>query len=132
MTVVVDASSVVAAAIDTGRVGVWADALLADHDLVAPHLLPVEVAHTLRRAVLANDLADEAASVAYAEVQKLRVELFAYGPLGSRAWELRRNVTMYDAWYVALAESIGVPLVTLDRRLARAAGPRCEFLTPAG
>ena len=43
---------------------------------------------------------------------------------------LRENVTSYDAWYVALAEALDCPLVTLDRRLSRASGPTCEFITP--
>ncbi|MGI9033553.1 MAG: type II toxin-antitoxin system VapC family toxin [Acidimicrobiales bacterium] len=47
-----------------------------------------------------------------------------------RVWELRRVVTAYDAWYVAVAESLSVPLATLDRKLGRAPGPRCAFEMP--
>ena len=66
--------------------------------------------------------------MAHHDLLGLRVELFAYEPFGPRAWELRGNLTTYDAWYVALAEDLGSPLATLDRRLSRAAGPRCGFL----
>jgi predicted nucleic acid-binding protein len=64
------------------------------------------------------------------DLQRLSVELFPYGPLAERIWELRANVTPYDAWYVALSEELGVPLLTLDGRLARAPGPTCRFELP--
>ena len=60
----------------------------------------------------------------------LDLELFAFDAFAERIWELRRNVTAYDAWYVALAESLKVPLATLDESLANATGPKCRFLTP--
>jgi predicted nucleic acid-binding protein len=59
----------------------------------------------------------------------IRVDLFPYDPFADRVWELRQNVTAYDAWHVALAESLSAPLATLDGRLRRAVGPRCSFLT---
>ena len=68
--------------------------------------------------------------MAHADLLDLRVELFPYAPFASRVWELRDNVTSYDAWYVALAESLGSSLVTLDQKLAQATGPRCDFETP--
>jgi predicted nucleic acid-binding protein len=129
MTVVVDASVVVAALVDTGQSGLWAEPLLLE-DLAAPHLMPVEVASVLRRAVNAGDLSDDVASLAHADLVDLRVELFAYELVAPRAWELRHDVSATDAWYVAVAEELGAPLATLDRRLVRAAGPRCEFLCP--
>ena len=58
------------------------------------------------------------------------VELFPYAPFASRVWELRDNLTSYDAWYIALAESLGVGVATLDRRMAQAPGPRCTFEMP--
>jgi predicted nucleic acid-binding protein len=60
----------------------------------------------------------------------LRVDLYPFAPLAVRIWEMRDDVRCYDAWYVALAELLDAPVVTLDRRLARSAGPRCEFRTP--
>ena len=130
MTVVVDASCVVAALIDTGPVGAWAVQVLESEDLAAPHLLPVEVASILRRGTLTGSLTADAAALAHSDLMALRVTLFPYEPLAMRVWELRKNVVPYDAWYVAVAESIGAPLATLDRRLARAPGTRCEFETP--
>lgn len=130
MTLVIDASAVVAALVDSGRDGVWALAVMEDETLVAPHLMPVEASNIMRRAVLAGDLTDDVASLAHTDLVDLPVGLFAYEPLAERVWELRRVITSYDAWYVALAEALDAPLATLDARLARARGPRCVFRTP--
>jgi predicted nucleic acid-binding protein len=130
MTLVVDASVVVAALVDSGPTGEWSEEVLLSDHLAAPHLMPVEVANVLRRASLSGEVSPDVASLAHADLQALRVELFPYEPAALRAWELRGNLTMYDAWYVATAELLGAKLATLDRRLARAAGPRCGFLLP--
>lgn len=130
MTLVVDASLVVAALVDGGRTGQWAEFALASEPLAAPHLMPVEVANILRRAVLARDITDDVAALAHADLLLLRVELFPYATVAPRAWELRANLTAYDACYVALAEALNAPLATLDGKLARAPGPRCKFQTP--
>lgn len=131
MTLVADASVVVAALVDDGPDGRWAETTLAAHDLAAPHLMPAEVANILRRAALGGELGSDTAALAHADVLDLRVSLFPYEPFAARVWELRENVTAYDAWYVALAEQLDSPLATLDQRLARAAGPRCEILMPS-
>ena len=60
----------------------------------------------------------------------LELELHLFEPFSDRIWELRHNLTSYDAWYVALAESLDMPLATLDNRLAGTEGPKCRFLTP--
>jgi predicted nucleic acid-binding protein len=130
VTVVVDSSVVVAALVADGAVGEWASSLLASQALAAPHLLPVEVANVLRRAARSGDITGDVAVLAHADLLELNVELFAYGPFGPRVWELRDSLTAYDAWYVALAEELDVPVATLDVRLARAPGPTCEFTTP--
>jgi predicted nucleic acid-binding protein len=130
VSLVVDAGLVVAALVDGGSDGVWAESILGAGDLAAPHLMPVEVANVLRRAVRARDISDEIASLAHRDLLGLRVELFPYEPFAARVWELRSNTTAYDAWYVALAESLDAPLATLDRKLSRAAGPRCKFRVP--
>ncbi len=130
MTVVVDSSAVVAALIGDSITASWADGELRRDALAAPHLMPVEAVNILRRRVLDGSISHDAAACANNELLQLPVELFSYEPHGRRVWELRNNLTAYDAWYVALAESLGVPLVTLDGRLARAPGPRCEFRLP--
>lgn len=129
MTLVVDASTVVAALVDSGAGGHWAEELLATESLVAPHLLPAEVASVLHRAALGGDISHDVASLAHGDLIDLRVELVPYDPFAERVWELRSNITAYDAWYVAVAEAFAVPLATLDARLVRATGPRCEFST---
>lgn len=130
MSVVVDASAVVAALVGGGDEGAWAESELAHDDLAAPHLMPVEVANILRRSVQAGTLSADAAALAHADLLVLPVVLFPYEPSAERAWALRENLSAYDAWYVALAEGLGADLMTLDLRLARAPGVRCGFRTP--
>jgi len=130
MTLVIDSGLVVAALVDSGEVGTWADRLLATDDLAAPHLMLVEATNVLRRAAMAGEISADTAALAHADLLSLRVELFAYEPFATRVWELRDNVTAYDGWYVALAESLGARFATLDLRLAKASGPRCDFVTP--
>ena len=127
---VVDASVVVSALIGTDIDGAWASSLLLAGPLCAPHLMPVEVASVLRRAAMAGELSADAASLAYADLLDLRVELYPFAPVAVRVWEMRANVRSYDGWYVALAELLGAPIATLDRRLASSPGLRCEFRTP--
>lgn len=122
MTLVVDAS-VVAALIDNGPNGAWAAGLLSTHPLAAPHLLPVEATNILRRAALHGEASDALSSLAQADLLDLRITLLPFEPFAERVWELRFGVSAYDAWHVALAETLGVPLATLDERLGRAAGP---------
>jgi len=130
VTRVVDASIVVSALVDSGPAGVWAEAQLEKGSLAAPHLMLVEGANILRRAVLCGDISADAGTLAHADLAHLRVELFPYEPFADRVWELRANLTAYDAWYVAVAEALGAELITLDGRLARATGPRCTIVTP--
>jgi predicted nucleic acid-binding protein len=128
VTLVVDASMVVAALVDSGADGRWAEPLLTSDSLAAPHLLMAEAANILRRSALAGAITADQASLAHADLLDLRVELFPYAPFASRVWELRENVTCYDAWYVAIAEALNAPFATLDARLAKAPGPRCRFM----
>jgi predicted nucleic acid-binding protein len=127
---VVDASVVVAALVDGGPDGRWAEQVLTSGALAAPHLLPAEVANVVRRAAQAGRVSADAATLAHADLLALRVGLFPYDPFAGRIWELRANITCCDAWYVALAEHLGCPLATLDGRLARAAGVRCAVRLP--
>jgi len=130
VTLVVDASLVIAALVDSGADGSWAEGIVGSDALAAPHLLPVEVANVLRRASMAGDISADSASLAHADLLRLRVDLFGYEPFAERVWALRDTLTAYDGWYVALAETLDAPLATLDRRLARSPGPRCRFVIP--
>ena len=116
---------------DTGPVGDWCAGTIAAGGLVAPHLLPVEVAHALRRAARLGLIGAEHATLAHGDLVRLRIDLVPYGPLAERVWGLRDTVRNYDAWYVAVAEALDRPLATLDERLLGATGPRCRFITPA-
>lgn len=130
MTLVPDASTVVAGLVDSGDAGRWAEHILFSDVLVAPHLLPVEVTNVLRRSSNAGHVSADVAALAHADLLDLRVELFPYAVVAERVWELRGTITAYDAWYVAVAELLDAPLATLDRRLADAPGPRCAFVLP--
>jgi predicted nucleic acid-binding protein len=130
VTLVIDASVVVSALVDTSSTGTWAESLLTGEQLSAPHAMPAEAANVLRRTAAAGAITPDVAAMAHADLLSLRVELFPYAPFAARVWELRANVTCYDAWYVALAELLGCKVGTLDLRLARAAGPRCGFELP--
>jgi predicted nucleic acid-binding protein len=89
MTVVVDASVVVAALVSTDATGKWAESVLAGEPLAAPHLMPVEAASILHRAELAGEISADAASLAHADLRRLRVEYFPYDLFAERIWELR-------------------------------------------
>lgn len=130
MTIVVDSSVVVAALIDDGPAGDWARQGLRPETLTAPAHLFVEVSAVLRRAVLAGAVPREVAALAHRDLVQLPVTVFPFEPLADRVWELHPAVTSYDAAFVALAEELGAPLWTLDLRLTRSSGPRCDFRSP--
>jgi len=131
VTLVVDASVIVAWLVDGGNVGTWAQQRVDGSALAAPHLMPAEATNILRRAARVGDISQDVAALAFHDLLDLRVEYYPFEPFADRVWELRSDVASYDAWYVALAETLHSPLATLDRRLSRAPGPRCEFLVPA-
>jgi predicted nucleic acid-binding protein len=89
VTVVVDASVVVAGLAGAGATGEWAESVLAGEPLAAPHLMPAEAASILHRAELAGEISADAASLAHADLRRLRVEYFPYDPFAERIWELR-------------------------------------------
>jgi predicted nucleic acid-binding protein len=130
LSTVIDSSVVVAALVDTGANGAWAENILQRDDLYAPELLRVEAASVLRRLERAKEITEREANAAFEDLMELSVELHTFEVFSERVWELRHNVTSYDAWYVALAEALNLPLATLDGRLAKAEGPKCQFLTP--
>lgn len=125
-----DASAVAAVLLDAGPDGRWATDALTGADLAAPSLLAFETANIIRRHELAVLITADQAAQAHSDLMELAIEQWPYELLATRAWQLRPNLTTYDAAYVALAELIGAPLVTLDRRIERAPGLRCRILTP--
>jgi predicted nucleic acid-binding protein len=122
---------VLAALLDSGRDGQWATARLAGAGLFAPTLLPVECANVIRRAELSGAVSADQAAQAHADLLDLAIDLWPYDVLAPRAWELRANLSSYDAAYVALAEVLAIPLVTLDRRILRAPGITCLVSVPS-
>jgi len=131
MTRVVDASVVISALVATDDRSTWAEEQCVGDALVAPHLLPAEVASQLRRSAASGLLPQEIAALALDDLADLAITYYGAEPHLARIWELRDNLTAYDAWYVALAESLQAPLATLDLQLASAPGSRCTFLTPS-
>lgn len=91
----------------------------------APHLLPAEVASVCRRLVRVGRLDVGVATAAMSRLERMRLDLHAFAPYRDRVWELRENATVYDAWYLALAERLDEPLVTTDNKLAQVPGIRC-------
>lgn len=130
MTLVVDSSAVVAGLVDSDSTGQWVEGLLAENRLAAPHLVLVEVANILRRLELAGVISADNAAMAYADLLDMPIALYPFEPFAARVWALRQTVTAYDAWYVALAESLDASLITLDEKLANAPGPQCSIQTP--
>lgn len=130
MSAVVDASVLVAATADAGPDGAWAEAVLAEGEIVCPHLVLVEATNILRRLERATPLTRLEATAAQRDLLRLDLTLVPFAPFADRIWELRGTVTAYDAWYVAVAEAFDLTLATLDRRLARASGPACTFRCP--
>jgi predicted nucleic acid-binding protein len=94
---------------------------------VVPHLADSEVAHALRAQVLRGRVGADHARVALMRWARLGVRRYAAVGLLPRIWELRDNLTAYDATYVALAEQLACELVTADARLAGAPGPTCPI-----
>lgn len=130
MSAILDASVLVASTVDSGRNGVWAESIVAGGDLFAPHLVLVEATNILRRLERAHQLNETEAAAARLDIVRLTIGLVPFEPFTDRVWELRSNLTSYDAWYVAVAEALDLPLATLDMRLSRASGPSCRFMLP--
>ena len=103
---------------------------MGDHALVAPHLIDAEVAHALRGRALGRKIRSDVAVELLGVWAGLAVERTPITGLLSRIWELRDNLTAYDAAFVATAEALDLPLVTADRRLAAAPGLHCAVQVP--
>jgi len=121
--IVVDASAVVEVLLRTpGAEAVEPWLFDRQRTLHAPHLLDVEIAHVVRRYAATGEIDHERGREALADLADIPVQRYPHGFLLPRVWQLRNNLTAYDAVYVALAEVLDAPLLTRDQRLAAAAG----------
>lgn len=114
------------ALVDTERSGALARHRLRDERLNAPELIDIEVLSTLRRGVLSGRIGQPQAARALIRLNRMPLRRHSHRSLAHRCWDLRDNLTPYDAAYVALAERLGEVLVTSDGRVARAPGLRCS------
>jgi predicted nucleic acid-binding protein len=129
IVIVVDASVLAVALADDGPDGDNARSRLRSERLAAPELVDLEVASVLRRQLRHGDIDDRRASQALTDLIDLPLRRASHKPLLARCWELRGNLTVYDAAYVALAEVLDATLLTGDGRMSRATGPRCRIET---
>jgi predicted nucleic acid-binding protein len=132
--IVLDASAVVELLLSTRTGRLVADRLsVLPTPAHVPHLLAVEVTHALRRLVATTAITSADAHDALVVLGQLDVRRWEHEPMLRRAWQLRENLTIYDAMYVVLAEALDVPLLTTDRRLGGSIGhqARIEVLTAA-
>lgn len=121
--IVVDASAIVALLLSLEGSDEVTDRISgAGQSLHAPDLLGAEVAQVLRRYSLTGDLDDARGRDALVDFADLGIERYGHEPFLPRVWELRHNLTAYDALYVALAEALDVPVLTMDGRLATSPG----------
>ena len=121
---------IVAALVDSGPHGDWAEEVLAGGLLQAPELVRAEATNIFRRLKRAKLIATPEAKAALDDLMQLDIDLFPFEPFACRICELRHNVTSYDAWCVAIAEALKLPLATLDEPLSKSNGITCKFPTP--
>lgn len=129
---VIDASVLAVALVDDGHEGGLVRSRLRGERLTAPALIDLEVTSAWRGLVRAGHLASARAESAVDDLRARPLQRVQHAPLLPRCWELRDNLTIYDAVYVALAEALGITLLTGDVRLSRAAGPRCTVEVLSG
>jgi len=127
---VCDASAVAALLLDSGPDGQWVTQTVESGEIAAPALVTYETANVIRKHELAGQISPDQSAQAHADLLDLAIELWPYDLLAARAWELRLNLSIYDATYVALAEITDLTLITLDKRLARAPSTKCQIATP--
>lgn len=125
--IVVDASVLVNVLGDDGDDGRRARDRLAAQSLAAPDLVDLEVAAVFRKFCAAKRFDAQRASQALSDLRDLRMDRIPHRELIRRCWELRQNVTIYDASYIAVAELFGATLVTADVRLAKVPGAKCKI-----
>lgn len=124
--IVVDASVLAPALADDSIDGDQARARLRDETLTAPDLIDLEIASVFRRLSLAGQLPTPRCELALSDLIALPLRRMPHRPMLQRCWSLRENLTIYDAAYIALAETLDLVLVTSDARLSRAPGLQCD------
>lgn len=129
---VIDASVLAVALVDDGPDGDTARERLRGEALAAPSLIDLEVVSVWRGLARGGHLDTRRADLALDDLRAIPIQRVDHIPLIQRCWELRDNLTIYDATYVALAEALGATLLTGDQRLARATGSTCpvEVIAP--
>ena len=130
MTLVLDASVLVAALVQSNEAGAWAESVIARGTLAAPELVLAETANILRRLERARLVTAFESQSAFADMLRLDIEFFPFAPFANRVWALRENLTSHDAWYVSLSEALDCPLATTDKKLARSSASTCVFMLP--
>ena len=121
--IVVDPSAVLEALLQTPAAGPVESRMFdSRRTLHAPHLLDVEIAHVLRRYAMAGDIDRDPGAAVLADLADLPLRRYSHDFLLPRIWQLRNNLTAYDAVYVALAEALDAPPLTRDKRLPAVAG----------
>ncbi len=124
---VIDASVLAVALLDDGPDGDVVRHRLRGEQLAAPALIDLEVASVWRGLARGGHLDPRRVGLALDDLRDLPIQRVEHTPFLARCWELRNNLTIYDAAYVALAEAIHAPLLTGDRRLSGSTGPRCAI-----
>jgi predicted nucleic acid-binding protein len=119
---VVDTSAVLAALIGQPGPSDLNERLADDGDLHAPHLIDIELLHALRRLTMKGQLSEDRAADARGDFVELTIVRYPHVNLMDRIWELRHNLTAYDAAFIALSEILQVPLITCDAALASVPG----------
>ena len=124
---VVDASVIAPAVADGGSDGIRYRQRLHGEQIAAPDLLRIEVLSVIRRQLHVGTIDATQAEQAVTDLLDLPITVYPTAPLLLRSWQLRDNLTAYDACYIALAETLSCSLLTADIRLTRAPGARCAF-----
>jgi predicted nucleic acid-binding protein len=131
--IVLDASAAIDYLVHSGERAEWVrERVVRETDLVAPHIIDLEVVSALRKLVARAEVSRRQAENALADFADLEVDRYPVTSFLDRIWQLRSVLTPYDAAYVTLGEALATPLLTTDARLARAHGHRAKIVAYAG
>jgi len=122
--IVIDASAAIEWLLNSSAGRRVRDVLISDDVLAAPHLIDIEIVQVLRRYVRRREITPERGRLALRDLSDVQLNRFPHLPMVERIWEQRDRLSAYDAAYVSLAEALDATLLTCDRRLASAVGPR--------